>query len=56
MYLKLFGIGLILFGSYLIYIKRHLSDDSQLLGTVLILAGLVIATTGWMMGLDPKRK
>ena len=33
MYAKLVGIGIILFGFYIIYVKRHLEDDSLLLGS-----------------------
>jgi len=48
MYVKLFGLGLMLFGIYLIYIKRHMKDDSLLLGSVLILSGALIIFVGWL--------
>ena len=56
MFVKLFGFGLILLGSYLIYVKRNLQDDSLLLGSGLILNGLLISTLGWIVKLDSKRK
>ena len=56
MYIKLFGLGIIVFGSYLIYVKRHLEDDSLLLGSGLILAGVLITIVGWMVNLDSRKE
>ncbi len=56
MYIKLLGLGLLLFGFYMIYIKRHLEDDSLLLGSGFILAGLLLIIVGWIVKLDSKRK
>ena len=56
MSVKLFGIGVILLGLYIIYVKRQLEDDSLLLGSGLILTGLLITTIGWIVNLDSKRK
>lgn len=39
MYVKLFGVGVMLLGTYIIYAKRHLQDNSLLLGAALILTG-----------------
>ncbi len=50
MYIKLFGLGIILFGVYLIYIKRHLEDDSLLVGSVSILSGGLVIVVGWLTG------
>lgn len=56
MTVKLFGIGIVLFGFYIIYVKRHLEDDSLLLGAGLILTGILLYVIGWIIGLDAKRK
>lgn len=56
MYSRLLGIAIAAFGLYLIYAKRHLQDDSLLLGTVLILAGVLMFTIGWITRMDGKRK
>ena len=48
MYVKLIGIGIILFGFYIIYVKRHLEDDSLLLGSGLILTGILLFIIGWI--------
>jgi hypothetical protein len=56
MSVKLFGIGIVLFGFYLIYVKRHLEDDSLLLGAGLILTGILLFITGWIIRLDARRK
>jgi hypothetical protein len=45
-----------LFGFYLIYVKRHLEDDSLLLGAGLILTGILLFITGWIIRLDARRK
>ncbi len=49
MYVKLIGIGIILFGFYIIYVKRHLEDDSLLLGSGLILTGVLLFIIGWIV-------
>jgi hypothetical protein len=56
MYVKLFGIGIVLLGFYLIYVKRPLEDDSLLLGAGLILTGILLFITGWIIRLDTRRK
>lgn len=56
MHVKLIGIGIILFGLYMIYVKRHLEDDSLLLGSGLILTGSLLFIIGWIVKLDAKRK
>jgi len=56
MYVKLVGIGIILCGFYIIYVKRHLRDDSLLLGSGLILTGILLVIIGWIVNLDAKRK
>jgi hypothetical protein len=56
MKIKLFGFVVMVFASYLIYVKRDLHDDSLLLGSGLILTGLLIIVVGWTMQLDSKRK
>ena len=55
MRLKLFGIGVTSFGVYLIYMKRHLNDDSLLLGSALILTGILTITVGWMVRMDSRK-
>lgn len=56
MYVKLVGFGIILFGFYIIYVKRNLEDDSLLLGSGLILTGILLFIIGWIVNLDAKRK
>lgn len=57
MYIKLFGLGVLLFGLYIIYIKRHLDDDSLMLGSILALTGALIIIVGWLSEADfSKRK
>ena len=56
MYVKLIGIGIILFGFYISYVKRHLEDDSLLLGSGLILTGILLFIIGWIVNMDAKRK
>lgn len=56
MYTKSFGAGIVAFGSYLIYINRHLQDDSLLFGSGLILIGILVFTVGLIEKLDSKRK
>ena len=56
MSVKLVGIGIILFGFYIIYVKRHLEDDSLLLGSGLILTGILLFIIGWIVNLDARRK
>lgn len=55
MYLKLFGFGIAFFGLFLIYLNRHIEDDSLLLGSVLILTGVVLFTIKWIVRLDSNR-
>jgi len=37
-------------------VKRHLEDDSLLLGAGLILMGILLFVIGWIIRLDAKRK
>ena len=55
MYTKLLGLGIMLFGVYIIYAKRHLEDDSLLLGSMLVLTGLLITIIGWIVKLDSRK-
>jgi len=52
MFIKISGLGIVVFGSLLIYIKRHLQDDSLLLGTGLILTGIFVFTIGLIVEMD----
>ncbi len=54
MSVKLFGIGVVLFGFYIIYVKRHLEDDSLLLGAGLILTGILLFIIGWIIRRIPE--
>jgi hypothetical protein len=56
MYTKLVGTGLAAMGSILIYTNRHLDDDSLLLGSGLILTGILLFTIGLLQQVDSKRK
>jgi len=55
MYIKLTGLGIALFGLFITYTNRHLEDDSLLLGSGLILTGLMIFTIKWIVRRDSKR-
>lgn len=56
MNIKLFGFGIMMFGSYLIYVKHNQGDDSLLLGSGLIFTGLLVVIIGCTVQLDSKRK
>ena len=56
MYFKLFVIGVILFGSYLIYTNPDIKNDSLLLGVGIILAGLLLTVTGMIVKRDSRRR